>query len=68
MSEGTADPLRRLAQERGRLLGELGVRVEDGRWVRAEADAVASLTVPRLAARLPEPLARMLRKLSRALR
>ena len=28
------DPLRRLAQERGRLLGELGVRPEDLRWQR----------------------------------
>ena len=35
---GAADPLRRLAQERGRILGELGVRPDDARWARAEAD------------------------------
>ncbi len=38
------DPLRRLAQERGRLLGELGVRPEDLRWQRLEAEAIASLS------------------------
>lgn len=42
----TADPedLRRLARESGRLLGELGVRPEDSRWIREHAETIASLT------------------------
>ena len=64
----SADPLRILARERGRILGELGVTPEDGRWARAEADAIASLVRPRLGPRLPPGLARLLRRLRRALR
>ena len=41
-----ADPedLRRLARESGRLLGELGVRPEDSRWIREHAETIVSLT------------------------
>lgn len=63
------DPaLRRLAQERGRLLGELGASPDDVRWARAEAEAIASLVRPRLALRLPPALAGLLRRLRRAFR
>ncbi len=62
------DPLRRLAQERGRLLGELGVRPEDLRWQRLEADALASLVVPTLRLRLAGPLGRLWIRLRRAAR
>lgn len=67
MSE-SADPLRILARERGRFLGELGVSPEDVRWARAEADAIASLVRPRLTLRLPAPFARLVRRLRRAWR
>ena len=59
------DPLRRLAQERGRLLGELGVRPEDERWQRLEAEAIASLIVPARRMRLPASLARFWLRLRR---
>jgi hypothetical protein len=62
------DPLRRLAQERGRILGELGVRPQDVRWARTEADALASLVTPALAVRLPAGLGRLRRRLARLLR
>jgi hypothetical protein len=41
-----ADPesLRRLARETGRLLGELGVRPDDSRWIGEHAETIASLT------------------------
>jgi hypothetical protein len=67
-SRGNADPLRILARERGRILGELGATPEDGRWARAEADAIASLVRPRFGVRLPPLLASLLRRLRRALR
>lgn len=35
--------LRRLAGESGRLLGELGVRPQDERWIRAQAQTITSL-------------------------
>lgn len=38
------EDLVRLARESGRLLGELGVRSGDQRWIRAHAEAIASLT------------------------
>ena len=60
------DPLRELARERGRLMGELGVMPQDAAWARAEADDIASLT--RRDLRLPAPLARLLRRLARAVR
>jgi hypothetical protein len=62
------DPLRRLANERGRTLGELGVRAEDDRWARLEAEAIAGLVTPRLRLRLPRLLERLLRRLLRAAR
>lgn len=37
------DSLLRLARESGRHLGELGVRPDDARWIRAHAETVASL-------------------------
>ncbi len=37
------EELRRLARESGRHLGELGVRPDDARWIRAHAETVASL-------------------------
>lgn len=62
------DPLRELARERGRLMGELGVVPQDAAWARAEADDIASLTRRDLRLRLPAPLARFLRRLARAVR
>jgi len=64
-SKEGGDPLRVLARERGRLLGELGVTPEDARWARAEADAIASLVRPRLSVRVPRAVAALLRRLRR---
>lgn len=64
----SADPLRRLAQERGRILGELGVRPDDARWAREEAQSLASLTTPAFALRLPGRALRLWRRLRRRLR
>lgn len=36
--------LLRLARESGRLLGELGVRAGDDRWIHEHAETIASLT------------------------
>lgn len=63
-----ADPLRALAQERGRLLAELGVRPEDARWAQMEADALASLVEPALSIRMPDWATRLVRSWSRWLR
>jgi hypothetical protein len=68
MSSAPEDPLRRLARERGRTLGELGVRQDDASWARSEADAIASLTTPALRLRMPAVLARFFRRLARAAR
>jgi hypothetical protein len=62
------DALRRLAQERGQVMGELGVRPDDARWTRAEADAIASLVAPVLRLRLPRMLESLRRRLLRAIR
>ena len=67
-ARGLADPLRELARERGRMLGELGVRPDDVAWARAEGDAIASLVTPRLALRLPVSVARLVRRWTRAIR
>jgi hypothetical protein len=37
------EELLRLARESGRLLGELGVRPDDSRWIRTHAETMASL-------------------------
>ncbi len=65
---GSRDPLRDLARERGRAMGELGLRPDDASWARAEAEAIASLTVARTRLRLPAPVSRLVRRLARALR
>ncbi len=64
MSEST-DPLRRVAVERGRILAELGVRPDDARWTRLEAEAIAALVSPELPVRLPRPLRTIWRRLRR---
>jgi hypothetical protein len=38
------EPLVRLARESGEILGELGVRPGDERWIREHAETIASLT------------------------
>jgi hypothetical protein len=65
VSGAAEDPLRRLARERGRTLGELGLRPSDAAWARSEADAIASLTTPSLRMRMPALLERFLRRLAR---
>jgi hypothetical protein len=62
------DPLRALAQERGRLLAELGVRPEDSRWAQMEADALASLVRPAMTLRVPAAVERMWRRVRKVLR
>ncbi len=37
------EDLLRLARESGSILGEIGVRPEDARWIRVHAETVASL-------------------------
>jgi hypothetical protein len=61
------DPLRRIAVERGRMLGELGVRSHDSRWERLEADTIASLVTPALPLRLPRGLAKLFWRMRRLL-
>ena len=38
-----AEPIARLASESGRLLGELGVKPDDDRWIQLQAETIASL-------------------------
>ena len=64
----SADPLRELARERGRTMGELGMQPQDARWARAEAEAIASLIRPQVRLRLPAPLSRALRRVARLFR
>jgi hypothetical protein len=64
----SGDPLRRLAQERGRILGELGLRPEDARWARLDAETIASLITPALGLRLPGVLRRFWWRVARAAR
>jgi hypothetical protein len=63
------DLLRRLARESGHRLAELGVRAEDGRWIRRHAETIASLEVagPRRG-RLAGWLYRLARKAARIAR
>lgn len=63
---GSGDPLRELARERGRLMGELGVVPQDAAWARSEAEAIVSLTRRQL--RIPAPLSRLLRRFARLVR
>ncbi len=42
-NQSVDEPLLRLARESGRLLGELGVRPEDDRWILAHAATLTSL-------------------------
>jgi hypothetical protein len=63
-----SDPLRALAQERGRLLAELGVRPGDARWAQLEADALASLVEPAMGIRMPPAVERLWRRLGGWLR
>jgi len=41
--EGLDEMLSLLAAETGRILGDLGVRPEDERWIRAHAETISSL-------------------------
>jgi hypothetical protein len=50
------------------MLGELGVDPGDVAWARADAEALASLVTPRFGLRLPAPVARLVRRIARALR
>jgi len=68
VSASDRDPLRALAQERGRLLAELGVRPEDARWAQMEADALASLIQPAMRIRLPAAVERLWRRVGRWIR
>ena len=68
MSASDRDPLRALAQERGRLLAELGIRPEDARWAQMEADALASLIQPAMRIRLPAAVERLWRRVGRWIR
>jgi hypothetical protein len=56
------DPITRLAVERGRILGELGVRPQDARWIEQEARTVASLVEP---SRRRGALVRLVQRLAR---
>jgi hypothetical protein len=63
------DVLVRLARESGRLLGELGVRPEDGKWIRAHAETIAGLAGERVVRRrIYEVFARWARRAARAAR
>ncbi len=60
-----------LARESGRLLGELGVRPDDGKWILTHARTIASLfgQVPRgLVRRLRDHVVRWARRAARAAR
>jgi hypothetical protein len=63
---GPAEPLRRLARESGRMLGELGVGVDNEAWARKHADVLASLVTRTFPLRLPRILERLWRRLRRA--
>jgi len=62
------DPLRALAQERGRILAELGVRPEDARWAQMEAEALASLVTPAMRVRVPAAVERTWRRVRKLVR
>lgn len=63
------DVLVRLARESGRLMGELGVRPQDGKWIRAHAETIADLAGERVPKRrIYEIFARWARRAARAAR
>jgi hypothetical protein len=66
----TADPevLLRLARESGELLGELGVRPEDSRWIREHAETIASLAGRKRRASPFDYFVRLARKAARKAR
>jgi hypothetical protein len=63
----SSDLLRRVAVERGRLLAELGVRVDDTRWTKLEAETISSLVTPQVPLRLPRRLKRLFGRIRRVL-
>jgi hypothetical protein len=63
-----ADPFARLASESGRLLGELGVRPEDEKWIQLQAETIASLLSRQRRRRLPRFFYRLARKAARIAR
>lgn len=66
---GPEDDFGRLARESGRLLGELGVRPADEKWIRAHAETIAGLAGRRPPKRrLYELFARWARRAARAAR
>ena len=58
----------RLGRETGRILGELGVRPEDHEWIRAQAEAIASLAGRKRRRGLPNLLYRLARSAARTAR
>ena len=57
-----------LDYESGRVLGELGVRPEDGNWIREHADTIASLASRRPRRRFAGFLYRLARRAERTAR
>jgi hypothetical protein len=63
------DDFGRLARESGRLLGELGVRRADEKWIRAQAETIAGLAGARPRnRRLYDVFVRWARRAARAAR
>ncbi len=60
--------LRQLGRETGRVLGQFGVRPEDDGWIRAEAEAIASLARERRGRRIFDFLYRLARRAARTAR
>lgn len=68
MTDPDPEDLLRLARESGRLLGELGVRAGDDRWIREHAETIASLTRRSRGAGFLAYLRRLARKAARKAR
>lgn len=62
------DPIARLASESGRLLGELGVRPDDQKWIELQAGTIASLLSRQRRRRLPRIFYRLARSAARIAR
>lgn len=60
--------LRQLGRETGAILGELGVRPEDEKWIRVEAETIRSLTGVRSRGRPWDWLYRLARRAARTAR